>query len=123
MTAARAKQGGFGLSQLITWGVILGLIAVVAMKAVPSFLTYQAVHNAVKRIAAESGQQGTITQIKVAFTKQMDVDNIRSITADDLDIYKENGQLIISFAFSDKIKLVGPVSLLIEYKGSSKAVE
>ena len=123
MTALRAGQKGFGLSQLITWGVILGLIAVVAMKAVPSFITYQSVLKAVKRIAAEAGPTGTIAQIKTSFSKQMEIDNIKTITADDLDIYKENGQIIISFAFQDKIKLVGPTSLLIEYKGSSKAVE
>lgn len=123
MTTLRAKQQGIGLSQLITWGVVLGLIAVVAMKAIPSFITYQSVLKAVKRVAAEAGPQGTVAQIKTAFAKQMDVDNIKSITADDLDIYKENGQIIISFAFTDKIKLVGPTSLLIEYKGTSKSVE
>lgn len=123
MKPSRARQLGFGLSQLITWGVILGLAAVVAMKAVPSFLTYQAVLKTVKRIASETGAQGTIAQIKTAFSKQMEVENIKTVTADDLDIYKENGQVVISFAFSDKIKLVGPTSLLIEYKGSSRAVE
>lgn len=123
MTVKRAKQHGFGLSQLLMWGVILGLIAVVAMKAVPSFVTYQSVLKAVKRVAAEAGAQGTVAQIKVSFSKQMEVDNVKNITADDLDIYKENGQIVVAFAFSDKIKLFGPVSLLIEYKGSSKASE
>jgi hypothetical protein len=123
MDSMHKGQRGFGLSQLIMWGVILGLIAVVAMKAVPSFITYQSVLKAVKRIAAEAGNQGTIAQIKTSFSKQMEVDNIKTITADDLEIYKENGQIVISFAFTDKIKLVGPTSLLIEYKGSSKVVE
>lgn len=123
MKISRNRQQGFGLTKLIMWGVILGLIGVVAMKAVPSFITYQSVLKAVKRIGAEAGPQGTIAQIKTSFGKQMEVDNIKSITAEDLDIYKENGQIIISFAFSDKIKLVGPVSLVIDYKGSSKSVE
>jgi hypothetical protein len=123
MTSFRNRQAGLGLSKLILWGVVLGLVAVVAMKAVPSFVTYQAVLKAVKRIGAEAGAQGTVGQIKTAFTKQMEVDNVKTITADDLDIYKENGQIIISFAFSDKIKLFGPVSLVIDYKGTSKSAE
>ena len=123
MTSLRTKQHGFGLSKLILWGALIGLCAVIAMKAVPSFVAYQAVLKAVKRIGAEAGAQGTIAQIKTAFDKQMEVEGIRSITADDLEIYKENGQIIISFAFSDKIKLVGPVSLVIDYKGTSKSLE
>jgi hypothetical protein len=123
MTDIRNRQSGLGLTKLFLWGVILGLIAVITMKAVPSFITYQAVLKAVKRIGAEAGSQGTIAQIKTSFGKQMEIDNIKTITAEDLDIYKENGQIIISFAFSDKIKLFGPVSLVIDYKGSSKSLE
>jgi hypothetical protein len=123
MNTLRAKQRGISLTQLMLWGTVLGLVAVIAMKAVPSFIAYQSVLKAVKRLASEAGAQGSIPKIKDAFAKQMEVDNIKTITADDLEIYKENGQIIISFAFTDKIKLVGPTSLLIEYKGTSKGVE
>ena len=123
MTRLHKAQRGFGLSKLILWGTIIGLGLVIAMKAVPSFITYQSVLKAVKRIGAEAGPQGTIAQIKTSFAKQMEIDNVKTITADDLEIYKEDGQIIISFAFSDKIKLFGPVSLVIDYKGTSKSVE
>lgn len=117
------RQRGFGLSQIFVWGVILALIGIVAMKAIPSFITYQSVLKAVKRIANEAGANGTVAKIKNDFTKQMEVDNIKTITADDLDVYKENNQITIAFTMSDKIKLFGPVSLVIDYAGSSKAVE
>ena len=117
------RQGGFGLSNVIVWGVLIALTAVVAMKAIPSFITYKSVQSAVTRIANEAGPNGTVAGVKGAFVKQMDIDGIKSISHEDLDIYKENNQIVISFTISDKIKLVGPVSLVIDYVGSSKAVE
>lgn len=116
------RQRGFGLAQIFFWGTAIALITIVAMKAIPSFVTYQTVLTAVKRIAAEAGANGTVAKVKADFTKQMEVDHVKIITADDLDIYKENNQIVIAFSMSDKIKLVGPVSLVIDYAGSSKAV-
>lgn len=116
-------QSGFGLTQLLAWGILLGLCAVIAMKAVPSFLNYQTVMKTVKRIAGESNASTTVQQVKSAFSKQMEIEYVRNITADDLDIYKENGQIVIAFALNDKIPLFGPVSLLIEYKGESKGAD
>lgn len=116
------RQRGFGLMQIVLWGVVIALVAVVTMKAVPSFITYQSVLKAVKRIAADAGPNGTVAKVKADFIRQMDIDGITSITADDLDIYKEDNQLIVSFTLNDKIKLVGPVSLLIEYSGSTKSI-
>ena len=123
MNKQSRNQGGFGITQVILWGVAIAMVAVVAMKAIPSFITYRSVLTAVKRIANEAGPNGTVAKVKADFTKQMEVDTIKTITADDLDVYKENNQIIISFTMSDKIKLVGPVSLVIDYVGSSKAVE
>lgn len=123
MNKGLRRQRGFGLGQIVVWGVILALIAVIGMKAVPSFITYRSVLTAVKRIAGEAGPNTTVAKVKLDFSKQMEVDNIKSITADDLDVYKENNLIVISFAMSDKIKLFGPVSLVIDYVGSSKAHE
>lgn len=114
-------QRGFGLAQIFLWGMGIALVAIVAMKAVPSYITYKTVLTAVKRIASEAGANGTVAKVKVDFTKQMEVDHVKNITADDLDVYKENNQIVIAFTMSDKIKLFGPVSLVIDYAGSSKA--
>ena len=122
MNIALRRQSGFSLTQIFLWGILISLVAIVAMKAIPSFVTYKTVLSAVKRIASEAGSNGTVAKVKADFAKQMEVDNVSSISADDLDVYKEDNQIVIAFTMSDKIKLVGPVSLVIDYVGSSKAV-
>lgn len=121
MNGKLSQQSGFGLAQILLWGVGIALVAIIAMKAVPSFIAYKTVLTAIKRIAVEAGPNGTVSQVKAAFAKQMEIDYIRNITPDDLDVYKENNQIVIAFTMTDKIKLVGPVSLVIDYSGSSKA--
>ena len=116
-----SRQRGFGLGQIFLWGVGIALIAVVAMKAVPSYITYKKVLTAVQRISAEVGPNGTVAKVKQAFEKQMEIDDVKKITADDLDVYKEGNQIVIAFKMSDKIKLAGPVSLVIDYEGSSQS--
>lgn len=121
MNKVLRRQSGFGLSHVFFGGIAIALIAILAMKAVPSFIKYQSVMTAIKRIAADAGSNGTVAKVRSDFIKQMDIDGITSITPEDLDIYKEDNQIIIAFTMSDKIKLVGPVSLVIDYAGSSKA--
>lgn len=121
MRTGYRRQRGFSLGQIFLWGVLVALIAIVAMKAIPSYITYKTVLTAVKRIASEAGPNGTVAKVKVDFTKQMEIDSVKTITADDLDVYKENNTIVIAFTMSDKIKLFGPVSLVIDYAGSSKA--
>ena len=40
----------------------------------------------------------------------------------DLDITQVNDDIVVAFAYTKKIPLFGPVSLTIDYAGSSKAL-
>lgn len=115
------RQYGIALSQLMLWGVILALIAIGAMKVIPSIVEYQSILRAVRTISANATESTTVGQVKVSFSKQMEIDHIKVITADDLDIYKEDGQIIVAFAYDKIIPIVKPVNLLIKYEGSSVA--
>jgi hypothetical protein len=48
------------------------------------------------------------------------VDNIQAITAQDLDISKDGGDLVITFSYPKKVPLAGNVSLMFDFAGSSK---
>ena len=45
--------------------------------------------------------------------------HIKTIGPADLDIFKEDSQVIISFAYEKRVPLAANVSLLIDFKGSS----
>lgn len=114
------KQSGLSLVSLIVVCVLLILVAVVGMKVVPDVIEYFSIVK-VTRAAAQDpvNRNASVAEIRRDFEKRSLIDNIQAITSTDLDISKEGGEIVISFAYSKKIPLYGPVSLLIDFEGST----
>ncbi|WP_367185305.1 DUF4845 domain-containing protein [Rugamonas sp.] len=110
------KQGGISLSGLIFTLAIIGFIGVLALKVVPTYSEYRAILNAVKTAKATGG---TVREMQQSFDNSASVNYIDSVSGKDLIIAKEDNEMEISFAYSKKIPLFGPASLLLEYAGST----
>jgi Domain of unknown function (DUF4845) len=112
-------QRGVTLLGLLFWGGILGFLAVVGMKVLPTVNEFLTIQKAVSKVAKEGG--GTVPEIRTAFDRQREIEySIQSITAKDLNITKENDRIVVSFAYVKEIELIAPVFLLIKYEGRSK---
>lgn len=113
------RQRGFGLGQLLGAGLVIVLLALLVMRVFPSVTTYYTILRAAKSTAGAVQSDATVGQVRAVFGKYLEVDTVKRITASDIDIYKENGKIVVAFAYEDKLPLFGPVSILIEYAGSS----
>ncbi len=107
------RQQGVSLTGLIMILMVMGFVALLAAQVVPSYSEYRSVIKAID-VAKTTGT--TVQEIQSSFGKQADVQYITSIKASDLEIAKVNGEFEISFEYDKKIPLVGPASLLLEYK-------
>lgn len=117
--APRRRQRGVTLFGLLFWAIVVGILALVAMKVLPTLNEYFTIQKAVNKIAAEG--LTTVPEIRSAFERTKDIEySISSIGAKDLNITKENDKVVISFAYDKEIELVKPVYLLIKYEGRSK---
>lgn len=112
-------QRGLSLSGLLFWGAIVAAIAMLAIKVAPTTIEYYKILKDVKATAANVQQGATVPEVRAAFSKFAEVDHIRDFSPTDLDISKENGRVVIAFAYEKRIPLFHPVSLIIEYSGSS----
>ena len=113
-------QRGLSLNVLMIGGAILALISLLAMKALPPWIEYGNLVKAVKGTAADSGlREATVAQVRAAFEKRAEIDDIKSVTSQDLDITKEGGELVISFSYVKKVPLFKNVSLVFDFEGSS----
>ncbi len=111
------KQRGITLIGLIFVMAILGMIGVIGLKVVPTFLEYQSIKKAIVSARAD-GQ--SVRDIQIAFDKRANVGYIESISGKDLVIVRNgNNEFDVSFAYDKKIPLVGPASLLLEYEGTT----
>jgi len=116
MNRPNRSQSGVSLTGLIILVVIVGAIAVVGMKVVPTVIEYQAIKKAVVN-AKSSGTNER--EIRYAFDKNAEVGYIETLKGKDLDITRVGNDLEVSFAYEKKIPLVGPASLVIDYEGST----
>ena len=115
----RRRQRGVTLFGLMFWAILIGITALVVMRVLPTVNEYYTIQRAVDKIAKEGGT--TVPEIRAAFEKQKQIEySITAISGKDLQITKENEQVVVSFAYDKEIELMPPVYLLIKYEGRSK---
>jgi len=112
-------QRGVTLFGLLFWAIIIGFLALVGLRVLPTVNEYFTIKRAVETIAASGAT--TVPEIRSAFEKQILVEySIVSITGKDLEITKVNEKVVIGFAYNKEIELFSPVFLLIKYQGRSR---
>jgi hypothetical protein len=113
-------QRGLSLNALMLGGAVLALLSLLAMKALPPWIEYGNLMKAVKGTATDGGlKDASVAKVRDAFTRRADMDDVKSITAQDLDISKEGGELVITFKYEKKVPLFSNVSLVFDFEGSS----
>lgn len=115
------QQKGFSLSGLLVISFFLIILALLGMKLVPVYLEYSSIHKNLVATAKEAGTQDSdFNQIKLAFAKRAQIDNIKSITVQDIKINKVNGRTVLSTQYSKQIPLMSNISLNIDFEATSE---
>jgi hypothetical protein len=113
------SQRGVTLFGLLFWAIVIGFVALVVLRVLPTINEYSTIKRAVEKVAASGAT--TVPEIRNAFEKQMQIEyGVTSITGKDLEITKVNDKVVISFAYNKEIELFSPVFLLIKYEGRTK---
>ncbi|HJV60905.1 MAG TPA: DUF4845 domain-containing protein [Albitalea sp.] len=117
---ALRHQRGITLFGLLMWAIVIGFVALLAMRVLPTMNEYFTIQKAINKIATEG--YATVPEIRAAFEKQKEIEySIQTISGKDLDITKENDKVVIRFAYDKEVEIMPPVYLLIKYQGSAKA--
>jgi hypothetical protein len=110
-------QRGLSLLGLIAVLFVVVVLALFAMKIIPSLLEFRTAKTAIEIIAPTAQ---TPQEARRAFDNRAAIDDITTIQAKDLEITREGNQLVIAFAYRKEVPLFGPVGLYIDYAASSK---
>jgi hypothetical protein len=60
-----------------------------------------------------------LNQIRLSFNKRALIDNIKSISGQDIKINKENGRIVLCAEYTTKIPLISNLSLNIDFEAIS----
>jgi hypothetical protein len=113
------RQRGVTFFGMIVVAIIVVFVALLGLRVAPAYIEYFSVKKAVTGIAASPEGKGTVADIRKAFDRRAQIDDITVISAADLDISKEGGDVVISFAYPKKVPLFSNVSLYFDFAGSS----
>lgn len=112
------SQRGVALSGLLFWSFVIAMVSVLGLKIAPTAIEYYKILKDCKAVVAQVAETATVSEVKASFNKFAEIDHL-AFTADQLDISKENGKIVISFEYEKRIPLFYNVSILIDYKGST----
>ena len=113
-------QRGITMIGLLAWSFVICVVALVGMKVTPALLEYQTITGMVNKAAKEGGS--TVADIRASYDRAAQIEyGVEAIkNGRDLDITKENEQIVIRFAYDKEIELIDPVYLVIKFEGQSK---
>ena len=108
------KQAGVSLMGLIIVLILLAVLALFAMKVIPSYMEFRGMKNAIQSIARER-PGASPAEIRKSFEARSQIDDFTSVKPQDLVIEKGS----ISFAYRKEVQLFTGVGLYIDYAAST----
>ena len=117
----RPRARGLTLLGLVLALIPLVVLVLIAFRVLPAYYEHQRIE-AILHSMDVSGQTAELSdrELRSAFDRRAQVDDIHSVLASDLNIEKVANNKILRVAYAAKVPLVGPASLLIEFTASSR---
>jgi Domain of unknown function (DUF4845) len=117
MPLTARRQRGLSLFGLLFWGVLIAFTAVVGAKVTPKVMEYFTIQRAVDQVARSN--PATVAMAKAEFERIKQVEYSIELSANDLEVSKDNDKVKIRFAYSREVPVGGPVYLLLKFEGQS----
>jgi hypothetical protein len=110
-------QRGLSLIGLIIIAAILAFVSIVGFKLLPSYIEYFTVERVVRDLSRSAELRGaSVKDVKSAFDRRAQIDNISSITGEDLEIEKQGEGFRIVASYGVKVPLFGNVSACLDFE-------
>ena len=109
-------EKGMSLTGLIAVLAVVCVMALFAIKLVPAYLEYNTIKDAIVK-AKEAG--GTPRERMAAYDRNAEINNVEALRGRDLVISRDGGEPEISFAYEKRVPLMGNVSFVIDFAGST----
>jgi len=120
MKPSLQRQQGITLTGVIVGGLLLVLLVIGGMRILPDVIDYFTILKDAKATANDPNlRTASLPEVRRAFDKRIEIDNVTSISGSDLDISKDGNGIVLAFAYTKKIPLAAHVSLVIDFEGNT----
>jgi Tfp pilus assembly protein PilE len=112
----RNAQAGVTLMGLIIGLFIVVVVALFAMKVIPSFLEYRTAKSNIEAVARQAQSPAEVRRL---FESRSAIDET-SLKPADLEITREGNQMVIAFAYRKEVPLFANLGVYIDFAASSR---
>ena len=114
------RQRGVTFVGMLFIGALIVLAAIIGLRLVPPYIEYATISSHLRELARSPDARG-VSEAEIAqlFNRRAQIDDIRAISGQDLEIAKDGEDISISAAWSTKVKLLGNVSACIDFTARS----
>jgi len=114
------SQRGLTMFGFLFVAIVFIAMAMLAMKLVPAYIEFFSV----KKILATMGQESDLksksnADIRNDFSKRANVGYVTVVKPEDLSVDRSGGSPVVTAAYEYRTKLVGNVSLVVDFSASS----
>lgn len=114
------KQAGISFLGMLFVGAFIALIAITAIRIVPSYTEFMTVKKVLKAMQQDPLDTMTPKEIKTAFDKRASIDYISVVSSEDLSIERsDSGATVISVEYQVVRPLMGNLSVLMDFSARS----
>jgi len=116
----QTQQRGLTMIGFLFVAVMLVFVAMLAMKLVPAYIEFFSV----KKVLATMGRESDIrsksnAEIRSDFDRRAGVSYVTVVKPENLSVDRSGGTPVISVDYTFRTKLVGNVSLVVDFSASS----
>ena len=112
---ANERQRGMTLIGMLLLLILIGFVAVIAMKVVPMYVQYYSIKSTIESIRKEPQvAQMSAQEIQNAIQKRFDIGYVDNITARDLKIRNENRGRVLDLVYQDERALFYGLSVVLK---------
>lgn len=119
-TPSVRRQRGLSMIGFLLVAALVVMAAMVAMKLVPAYIEFFSVKKILVSMSQEADFRGkSNADIRNIFSRKTSADYVSVVKADDLMIDRSSGTPVVSVDYEFRTKLIGNVSLVVDFSASS----
>ena len=112
----KKNQRGF---TLITWMLILAIIAFFAMfliKLLPVYLEAFNVQSSISSLSKNGSGGSSATEIRGMLVRRLDINNVDSVAKEDILINRQGPFYVVSIDYVNQVHFIGNVDFLVSFE-------
>lgn len=111
----KGTQRGITLSGALVGMIVLAAVGLFAAKLLPSYIEYYGVQKIFKSMEGAGDMKSTVQDIRKSFDRRNQIENVKAIGGEDLEITKEGGEAVITATWSTKVPIIANFSACLDF--------